>query len=167
MADRRPVDPGRFMVAAPLAWATLALALGLLLYLLDRPAGHAALIPAAWSLAGGATVFGAAAAWLPSLLHAFAFSLLTAVTLPRTATAAAGSAALWWSLGLAFEVVQHPALAGPLAAALDSVPCLQALGRYALHGRFDPADIAALTAGACAAAGLLILTLPRETRHGT
>lgn len=89
------------------------------------------------------------------------------MTLPRTCTAAVGSAGLWWSLGLAFEFVQHPALAVPLAAALDGVPGLQALGRYALHGRFDPADLAALTAGACAAAGLLILTRPRENRHDT
>jgi hypothetical protein len=63
--------------------------------------------------------------------------------------------------------VQHPALAAPLAAALDGAPGLQALGRYALQGRFDPADLAALTVGACTAAGLLILTRSRENRHDT
>jgi len=165
MALLRAVDPSRLLRAAPLAWAAVALALGLGVYLLDRPAGHAALIPAAWSLAGDSKVFGAASGWLPSLLYTFAFSLLTALTLPRTTTAAVGSAALWWSLGIAFELLQHRVLGVPLAAALDGVPGLQALGRYALHGRFDPADLAALTAGAGAAAGLLILTRSRENRH--
>ena len=165
MADRHRVDPGRTVPAAQLGLAALALAIGLLLYLLDRPAGHAALIPAAWSLAGGGAVFGAAAAWLPSFLHPFAFSLLTAATLPRSTAAAAGSCALWWGIGLGFEILQHPALALPVAAALHGVPGLQTLARFGLQGRFDLADIAALSAGACAAATLLFVFQPREVRH--
>jgi len=166
MADPRPVDPGRLVQVAQLGLAVLALSIGLLLYLLDRPAGHAALIPAAWSRpAGGGAVFGAAAAWLPSFLHPFAFSLLTAATLPRSTAAAAGSCALWWGIGLGFEILQHPALALPVAAALHGVPGLQTLARFGLQGRFDLADIAALSAGACAAATLLFVFQPREVRH--
>lgn len=167
MADRRPVDPGRFVPAAQLGLAALALSIGLLVYLLDRPAGHAALIPAAWAAARGGASFGAAAAWLPSFLHVFAFSLLTAATLPHSPAAAAGSCVLWWGIGLGFEVLQHPAIARPFAAALDGLPGFRTLARFALQGRFDPADIAALSAGACAAAALLFLFMPREVRHET
>lgn len=165
MADRRVADPGRSVPVVPLGLATVALVMGLLLYLTDRPPGHAVLIPAAWSLSGPPGAFGAAGAWLPSLLHAFAFTLLTAATRPCTAADAFTSGALWCAIGLGFEILQHPAIAGPLAAALEGVPGLHVLGRFASQGRFDPADLAALLAGAAAATGLLILLLPRENRH--
>lgn len=134
--------------------AVCALALGLLVYLSDRPPGHAALIPPGWTLTGAAS-FGAAAGWLPSLLHPFGFTLLLAATLAPSRAAALGAGALWWVVDVGAECAQHPLLATPLAAWLDDAGAPRVLAAYLRLGRFDPADLAATTAGVVAAVLLL------------
>lgn len=141
----------------PVGLGLLALTIGLLVYLTDRPAGQATWIPVAWYLGSG-PLFGAAGAWLPSFLHPFAFALFTASSWPRHTTTAWQACGLWWGIELAFELAQHPAVSTPLAAALDALAGRQLLSSYLLRGRFDIADVAALTAGACAALLLLLRT---------
>lgn len=142
-----------------------ALGFGLLVYLVDRPAGHAALIPAAWSWRGHSPVFGAIGGWLPSLLHPLAFSLLSAAVMARPAATAGRVCLAWWTVGIVAELVQHPLLSAPLAAAWGSIPVLDLVARYAQRGRFDIADLAATTAGALAAAALLHLRPIQEPAH--
>lgn len=169
MARSRSVPPVRGFV---LTLAAAALALGLLIYLVARPPGHAALIPTGWTLAtaglgaGIQATLGTAAGWLPSLLHPFGFTLLLAAALAPTRTAALGAGLLWWSIDVAAEWAQWPALAVPLASWLDQAGAPPLLAAYLRQGRFDPADLAATTAGALAAVLLLLWALPpREVRH--
>lgn len=161
------VARGWAAIHALAATAGLALLLGAAVYLVDRPAGSAWLLPAAWQAATPGRGFGSVGQWLPSLVHAFAFSVLTACLLPRRAGRAA-SACLGWALvdSLA-EIGQHAALAAPLAAALapafDVAPLAMRLARYFMQGTFDPADLAAGLAGSALAYLALRRFVPPDT----
>jgi hypothetical protein len=147
----------RLTYPALIVTAALLLAAGVLVYLLDRPAGSAWLIPREWH-AGPApsalrSVFGSVGAWLPSFVHAFAFSVFTAAVLPRRLKHAAAASVGWAALDTLAEFGQHPALAGPIAAALEhlfgAAPWALQVGRYFTRGSFSLADVAA---GICGAA---------------
>ncbi|MDO9075787.1 MAG: hypothetical protein Q7U73_21270 [Rubrivivax sp.] len=159
------LSPEGVAVAAGL----LALAVGALVYLADRDPAHVMALPAFAVLATG-PLFGAAADWLPSFVHAFAFSLFTAAAWPRALRPAYGACVFWWAVDLAFEAAQHPpwraALARALPSGLDTLAPANWVARYAQQGRFDPMDVLAITAGALAAAGLLYCVHQlRETPH--
>lgn len=150
------------------ATAAAALLLGLLVYLADRSGRGAALIPRVDALAGW-RVFGAFAQWLPSFVHPFAFSLLTAVALPARAAPRYGVCVAWGLVNIAFEIGQHVAIRGPLAVAVvDALgPSLPArrLADYFLHGTFDGGDLVAAILGAAAAAGVLARVQPRREQN--
>mgnify|MGYP001810568840 CR=1 FL=1 len=156
----------------------------MLVYLTARPAGHAALFPAA-VVAGAApllgtslaaavgSVFGQAAAqlggWLPSFVHPFAFSLFSAAARPANAAPAYSACAAWWAVNVAFEIAQLPVVAGAVTRVLDAALGRNGLTRpltsYLLRGTFDVGDLVAATAGTLAAAGLLALVNRLGTRH--
>ena len=144
--------------------AALALAVGVAVYLLDRPPGSAYLLPLSWGLyGGGQTFFGSLGGSLPSLLHAFCFSILTSLVLPRTVGWTALACGSWGLLETLLEVGQHPRLA-PLLAGLigdrfQGVPVLDHLGRYFTQGVFDPLDVVLGLGGA----GLACIVLYRAT----
>ena len=149
--------------------AVLALSAGLLLYLGDRPAGSAWLIPAL-PLLQGMNLFGSAGAWLPSFVHPFAFALLTAAALPDRASWRYGACLGWFVVNAAFELGQLAQLATRLAEAIHAVfgstPVGQRLTGYFTHGSFDIDDLAAAAAGAlCAALVLRGAGAIREHMH--
>lgn len=152
-----------------LALAVVALLSGLLVYLVDRPAGHAMWIPAVGLPAAGRRL-GTAGDWLPSFLHALAFSLLTAAVLRAGTRAAYAACAAWALVGLAFEAGQHSQLKAPLAAALrgSGAPgeLTGPMASYLLRGTFDGADIAAVLAGSLCAAAVLLLFAERPAPKG-
>lgn len=145
--------------------AGLALGIGTAVYLLDRPAGSAWLIPPAWQSAAPAPWFGRAGPWLPSLVHAFAFSVLTALALPERPWRAAVACLAWAAIDTLAELGQHAAVSGALAAALatafDGAAGALRLGRYFTMGTFDLADLAAGWAGSAFAFVALRRWLPR------
>lgn len=144
-----------------------ALALGVLVYLVDRAAGTASLLPAgAWS--GAAPHFGAVGRWLPSFVHPFAFSLFFAALPPASAARGYRACAAWWAVNVAFEAGQLPQAANAISAALDSAfgaawPA-RAVANYFLRGAFDGADLLAATAGALAAACVIRLLVQPKSR---
>ena len=144
------------------------LALGLLVYLADRPAGHAMLLPA-WPRLAADAWFGSVGEWLPSFVHPFAFSLLTVAALGPSPRPRYGVCVAWGAVNAAFELGQLPPVAAAIAAALhDSVlPAApsRALAAYFVHGRFDAADLAAVALGSLAAATLLRLRHDPDVRH--
>jgi hypothetical protein len=150
------------------AIGSLALAVGLLVYMTDRDAAHAMLFPAVAALDSG-PVFGILGLCLPSFAHPFAFSLFTAAALPSRSAWRYCACAAWCAVNVAFEMGQHPRVNAPLAEALQGSfgPTLltRPLANYFLRGSFDVGDIAAATAGALAAAGVLYLVHRLETRH--
>lgn len=149
------------------ATAVTALAIGLLCYVAWRAPGTAQWLPAAAGLgpAPGGGMPGLLGGWLPSFVHPFAFALLTAAAAPaaRQGSPILGACGGWWLVGIAFEAMQHPAVAAAMAdrlaawtAALPGLGLLaRPLLRYAVAGRFDVGDLAATTLGALAAAMVL------------
>jgi hypothetical protein len=139
---------------------SVALAIGVLVYLADRDPARAMLIPA-WPRLTGNALFGAVGHWLPSFVHPFAFSLLTAMALGPAARPRYGICAAWCAVNVAFEFGQLPQVSAWLAAALHASflpePTTRPLAAYFLHGTFDPADLAAVLLGSLAAAAVLRL----------
>jgi len=152
----------------PCAAGLLALAAGALVYLADRDPARAMALAGFAALAVG-PLFGAAGGWLPSFVHPFAFSLFSAAAWPRAARPAYGACVFWWAINLAFEAAQAPPLRDALTATLhpgpDAVAPVRWLLRFAQQGRFDPADVLAVSAGALAAAGLLHFLNRMEKPH--
>jgi hypothetical protein len=151
------------------ALGLFVLAVGSLVYLSDRDSARALWIPAVPALAGH-PLFGAAGAWLPSLAHAFAFSLFTATALPLRLAWRYGACGAWFAIHAAFEWGQHPAISPALAANIErhlgSLPGSRSLAGYFVHGVFDRGDIAAAATGALAAAVVLRLAhRSSETLH--
>lgn len=146
----------------------LVLTIGILVYLADRPASQAMPLPA-WPRPGGGPWFGALGQWLPSFIHPFAFSLLTAAALAPSARPRNGACAAWCAVNAAFELGQHPAVAAWLDAALRQSVLPPALGRplaaYFLRGRFDLGDLVAVLLGGLAAAAVLSILHEPDADH--
>lgn len=143
---------------AVVSMALTALFVGLLLYLIDRPAGSAWLVPAV-PLLPAMNSFGSAGLWLPSFVHPFGFSLLTALVLPACARWRYGACLGWFVVNAVFEFGQLPRVAAWLATSTDSVlghsAFTEPLIRYFMQGSFGIDDLAAAAAGAlCAALAL-------------
>ncbi len=152
-----------------IALALAVFTVGVAIYMLDRPAGSAYLLPPAVSLAaGGFLWFGNVGLWLPSFVHVFVFSLLTAALLPATRNAAVASCLAWWAIDSLFEVGQHPAFASSLATVvspwLDGLPVIGNAPQYFVLGTFDPADLVAAALGALAAFCTRAFCLRRAVR---
>lgn len=149
--------------ASLIASAAVALAIGVFVYLTDRPAGSAALLPWAGIRSAGA-LLGSVGGWLPSFTHVFAFALLTAAAARPSIAPPYRACLLWWAIDIAFEVAQATTWKAPIADVVRRgcgdgwLPSLFA--RYVEHGTFDPGDVVAITAGALAAAALLTRLLP-------
>lgn len=149
--------------------ASLSLALGITVYLTDREASHAMLIPSIPGLAGG-NAFGSLGQWLPSFVHSLAFSLLTAAVLAPRSTPRYGACVAWAAINVAFEIGQHPLVSAHLAEALrgplNGWPLVEPLARYFVRGTFDWGDIVAALLGAFVAGALLHFTHhDRESSH--
>jgi hypothetical protein len=158
-------------LAAPavlVAIGSLGLAVGLLVYMTDRDAAHAMLFPTIAALDTG-PVFGVLGPWLPSFVHTFAFSLFTVAALPSRSAWRYRACAAWCAVNVAFEMAQHLHVSVRLAEALEGgfgpASLTRPLANYFLRGTFDVGDIAAATAGALAAAGVLYLVHRLETRY--
>lgn len=156
------IDQADLRKLAPAAVAgCLALATGLLVYLVDRDLSRSVLIPAAAALAHP-PIFGVLGQWLPSFVHPFAFSLFTSAALAPSRAPRYLVCIAWGAVNVAFELGQHPLastrLAELLHAGFGHRPVVDALANYFVHGTFDPWDIMAAILGVVAAAMFLRLT---------
>ena len=120
------------------------LLLGAAAYFVDRPVDEVYFLPA-W-LEQFQTVTGGLHDSLPSLAHAFAFTLFTLLFIgPVTSGIKSAICGGWWLLEAGLEAIQHPG-ASDLAAVLTpnwliQLPILEALPAYAQQGTFDWYDI--------------------------
>lgn len=158
-AHPHPATP-RIGAKALLVIAGFVWALGLLVYVTDRPLAHAVLMPSLDGWHRARPLFGALGDSLPSFAHPFVLALLTAAVL-REARSRYAACAVWCGIDVAFECGQHPSIRESLAhamhALLDPVRLGQPLADYFLRGTFDPGDIVAAVLGGLAAAVLLRL----------
>ncbi len=140
---------------------TAALVLGFAYYVFARPPGSTVMpLPSPghwWHVAAQWPVLDA----LPSLLHVFAFSLLTVAVIGWRRHVAWLVPGAWLLLDAVFEGLQAP----PVRAWLDGLPLSGLTGTLpAGRGTFDPLDLAALFVGA-ALAGVAIARM--ESNHET
>jgi hypothetical protein len=145
--------------------ASLALALGLVVYLADRDATSAMLIPNIAAFGHG-NLFGALGQRLPSFIHPFSFSLFTAAVLSPRPTPRYGACIAWGAVNVAFEVGQHPLVSARLTEVLlgplHGLPLVEPLARYFVRGTFDWGDIAAALLGMVSAGVVLHFTCRGE-----
>jgi hypothetical protein len=143
-----------------------ALGLGILLYVLDRPAEHTYFLPEALSLFSTTPrMFGNLGNHLPTFLHVLAFCLITSGILGSDKRAALMVCLGWLAIDAAFEIGQHPSVAARIIPLIPGwfakVPLLDNTASYFTHGRFDPADLASILLGAMCAYVLIRILIAR------
>jgi len=140
-----------------------ALAVGALFYLLERPAGQTYFLPEQLGQpSAGAPFLGPLGHHLPTFLHTFAFSLLTAALLRVQWRGALIVCTGWLITESLFEVGQAQPVAEWIAeilpAGFDGIPVLENIDDYFLQGRFDPVDLLSIALGAAAALPVMLMT---------
>jgi hypothetical protein len=152
------------------AIAVLTLALGTLVYVLDRPAGSVPFFSAIHLAEGWPALFGRIGDSLPTFVHAFAFSVLTAAWLGGARRFALPACLTWFGVDSALEAGQHPRFAQTLADLVpgwfDALPILGRADSYFLRGTFDVIDLISIALGAAAAYLLIRCTGRTEESHG-
>lgn len=162
---RRRVSPEALWVLAGAA----ALAIGVLMYALDRPREGVYFLGLVHPAVPPRVILPA---WLdilsdhaPSMIHVYAFSLFTAACLTPGARRAALACIAWFSVDVVFEYAQHPLVsprfAGAVPDRLAGVPFLENIAPHFQTSTFDPLDLVAIAIGAVAA----YLTMARCTRR--
>lgn len=112
--------------------------------------------------------FSALGNHLPSFLHVFSFSLLTAALFPPTRKAILLSCSFWTAVNLLFEIGQY---SGTAAARFvpdwfQGIPFLENTAAFFRRGVFDVADMAAM-AVAGIIAYMVLQIYKRRWDHGT
>ncbi|HPC04306.1 MAG TPA: hypothetical protein PKY58_09495 [Syntrophales bacterium] len=105
---------------------------------------------------------------LPSFLHVFSFSLLTAALFPPTGKAILLSCFFWTAVDLLFELGQNfgEAAAGMVPSWFQGVPFLENTAGFFRQGVFDTADMTAMAA-AGVTAYMVLQICKRRWNHGT
>jgi hypothetical protein len=151
--------------------ALLALIAGVALYLLTRPAQSVYFLQAVPFPIGihnplPCPLCGA----LPSLLHVYAFILLSAIALqPKSRRQLIAICLTWSGIEVAFELGQIDRIAlmihNVLPTWFQEIPLLSITGNFFLLGIFDPLDLLSIGLGALAAYRLLLSIIAPEANH--
>ena len=145
----------------PILTGLLALCIGSLVYIVDRPPEHTFLIAGCMP---GITLhhclpnlFGLLGNSLADFSHAFAFTMITAGILSCTGKGAILVALFWLSVDALFEIGQKFSRTATdlLPSWLDAVPVLNRTSCFFQTGTFDWLDLAAIFMGAVSACLLL------------
>lgn len=147
----------------------VALGLGILVYVIDRPPGLTALPESLTLFQPTVRFFGAVGQSLPAFAHVFGFSLLTMALLGRGPGAAIAVCGGWALVNAAFELGQHPTIADELTRLIPSwferLPILDRTQSFFSYGTFDSLDLLSIAIGALAAYVVKELTGVRRTSH--
>ncbi|MEJ2406094.1 MAG: hypothetical protein P8171_17690 [Candidatus Thiodiazotropha sp.] len=150
--------------------ALLALGAGVVLYLLTRdPASVYFITLLPRSLWPDGVISCTACGSLPSLLHVYAFILISAYVLqPVTGRQLVTLCLGWFSIEILFEIGQIDSVATLIQPHLPSwseqLPLASIMDNFLLRGTFDPMDILFTALGTLAAYGLLIGRLSGEMK---
>lgn len=139
-----------------LAAALSALLGGLILYLFARPAESIYLFALfSYSHFPDYNLLGVFGQWLPSLVHTYAFILLTVIAVGNGPRIIFISSLFWVGVSWIFELGQHPAISARLMKHIppwfSEIPFLENSANYFQRGTFDPLDLFATLIGAFAA----------------
>ena len=154
-----PVNKAQLLAGA------LSLTVGLLVYLVDRPAEETYFLyrtGMAFSFHDPlpSLLFGPFGANLPTFIHVFSFSLLTAGLLACQKRGCQIVILSWLLANCVFELGQKFVRISP--DVFHGVPVLENTGNFFVNGTFDPLDLVAAMAGAAAAYLLLLTTMKRR-----
>ena len=112
-------------------------------------------------------VFAAFANSLPTFIHAFAFSLITAGLVARRQKGYLAVCLAWFAIDVFFEIGQ-----GVSGIIVPLIPdwfsgfvFLENMKDYFLHGHFDYLDILSIALGSAAAYSILIITAKNAGEH--
>lgn len=149
-----------------IAVATGVLAIGVLVYLLDRPSGSVYFIPGWITSADNLNpVFGHIGNHLPTFVHVYVLILLTAVVAVPSIAKLIPVCLSWVTLDCLFEIAQLNQIAQWIGSHtptwFSGIPFLDNTGNYFLSGTFDVLDILSIAMGAFAA----YLTVVMSTRR--
>lgn len=136
--------------------ALSALLVGLMVYLFERPAESVYLFAVlSYSPIQHYDLFGVIGQWLPSIVHTYAFILLSVIAVGNGPRIILRSSFFWVGIGWLFEFGQHPTISTKLATYIPEwfswIPLLENGANYFQYGTFDPLDLLATLAGAFAA----------------
>lgn len=131
----------------------VGLGLGILIYLLDRPADLVYFMPDNHPyFTGYMTVFGGLGQHLPTFLHPFSFSLITAGVLACRSTLCIALISLgWFAINIIFELGQATTTSTWLMEYIptwfDGIIVLENTTNYLQYGTYDPKDILSIAIG--------------------
>lgn len=156
---------------ALLLLAAIPLALGLAVYLFDRPSDRIYFVPDWWQPATNSrSLFGPLGAGLPCFAHVLFFILITAAMLAPWRFRILSICLLWFGIDSLFELAQHDAIASRIADILpnwfDRILLLENTRHYLLSGTFDPLDLVAIATGSLVAYVILYIFRSRENNNG-
>jgi hypothetical protein len=164
-----PRDLGWSSRALPIFIGAAALMVGTLIYLVARPPEQVYILQKFGqhlSLYGkDANIFGPWAKSLPTFLHVFGFSLITAGLVGGGWISNGVICAGWAGVNVLFELGQKykETATSYVPAWFEGIPFLENTAPYFQYGSFDPFDLVGALAGASLA--LLVLFLLRK--HGS
>ena len=148
--------------AGMLLLATLLLAFGALVYVLDR-GGAAHFLPPWTAALAMPDVFGPLGDHLPTFVHTLAFILITAAILRPWPQQLPAVCAIWFVIECLFELGQLAQFDSQLAATIpawfESVPVLEITTNYFIRGTYDPLDVLSIGLGAVLAYPLVHMCL--------
>ncbi len=152
-----------------LLWlAGLSLALGVLVYALDR-SGTTYFLPSWLSRDAGPAVFGQLGRHLPTFVHPFAFVLITVAVLRPPPRLLPAICMTWFAIEFAFELGQLASFGEHIAAAVpewfEDTPLLGATSNYFSRGTFDPLDVLAIGLGVVGAYCVVRQSKKEEITH--
>jgi hypothetical protein len=138
----------------PVVLALLALTVGVLVYVLDRPGSTYFLSGLPFRVGGHGSYFGSIGGQIPEFVHVYAFILLT-VAVSSARSSLLRICIFWWALDSLFKLGLHRAVAPHVVQAIPSwfqdVPVLENTASYFTRGTFDPLDLVAIALGTVAA----------------
>ncbi len=145
----------------------IALIIGSLVYLVDRPADVSYLIPESLSLFdNGISLFGEIGRYLPTFSHVFAFILITAALSPAKHSSYLSICGVWLVIDCLFELAQHATVSQHILSSMPTITADTSFLNHALNylqnGRYDPVDMLSIITGVIAAYGILLVT---EKQH--
>ncbi len=151
--------------------AGLALAIGILVYIIDRDPGHTYFMPEQLSLySKQPPVFGWVGRHLPDFVHVYAFILLGCAALQPGIGGVLVITLFCLLAEIGFEIGQHPSVAPWVVEHIPDwfshIPLLENTSAYFSEGRFDPHDVLAFVLGA-ACAYLTVILMPRYRSAST
>lgn len=155
-----------------IAIGIITLALGLLVYLIDRPPDDTYLV---YRICQGINLyniapnlFGPVGNVLPAFVHVFSFSLITAGLLGSGKRGCLVICSTWLAIDLGFEFGQKfDSWASHLFPDnFSGIPFLEAGVGYFKFGTFDYLDLAAITLGSIAALSIIRKTMSRRENSG-